>query len=598
MTLAPECRALSLFLILFHQGLAQAQAPQGRAASGKPAPAATTAQTDKDKALRAERDAKVLRLRGFADRLLSLQDVKTKSVAVARLADLLWQADEPYARQLFTTAFGISAPRSGAPASEASSLLRVRAEIISLIERRDAEFARKLADSAGQQGDANGAAERARVDFHDAFSLIESDPTRAVSLVERNAVSGVPPFMHSFLITLRLKNAPAADALFLQTLDQLVAQPGDNADMLLRLGAYVFTSSKINPNDTSVPPDRLIMVAVGDTLVVDLTADRANIPPPIVRAYLKAAADILLRQASLPARSASFYIAARVLLPHYERHAPDLAPMVTALLATLGAEVTPQLRQEASYKNLEADAVESPDEALETIGKVSDEQIRDARYLALAFDLWQRSDFVKARAAAAKIAREETRAELSLMISFREAALKLESPGGVTAAEEMAEQLPDGVERAMLRLGITRSFLKAGQKSQAATSVNSMLAAVRKVGDARRPYLLLCAASEVARFDPELAKVLLAEAVQDFNKQKAEDLDEVEWARRVEAGVLMRYFPVGVKGVVCDFRQTLPQLLESDREGTMTTVESLKGERQLAEALLTVASAVMKQEAR
>ncbi|HKB69004.1 MAG TPA: hypothetical protein VKC61_24395 [Pyrinomonadaceae bacterium] len=581
-----------LLLILIQTGLAQSAIHPSQAKPKKSVPPA--ASKDKSESASSKNNVEVLRVRGFAERLLSLKDVKTKSITIARVADLLWGADEPYARNLFKIAIGLLSPRSDAAATEISSLLRIRAEILSMVEGRDVKLAKQLAESAEPADKSVGAAERSRVDFHDAFGLINSDTVKAVNVVERTASNGIPPFIHSFLIMLRLKDEAAADALFLRLLDQLVANPGDDADALLRLGAYVFTSAKINPNDPNVPADTVIIMGVGDVLVPDLMADRPNIRPLVVRAYLRAAADVLLRQASNASRSRSFYVAGRILLPKYERYAPDLAPLVYSLMEPLGTQVSPELRQDSAYEGLKADTQQSSDDILEAIEKVPDAQRRDEQYLALVSDLWHGSQFARARSVAVKISDKTTQTELLNVIAFKEAAGKLKRTDGVAEAEEIAVNLPDGIERAILWLGITRAYIKAGNPQRVSMAANTMLTSIRRVNDARRPYLLLCASGQLARFDQELAAVTLVEAVNEFNKQSAVSLGEVEWERRVESGLLSRYFPLGIGGVLFDFGQALPPLLKADKEGTIAAVENLKGERPLAEALLAVTAAVMK----
>lgn len=594
MTLARLCWSASLSLcVLTSTGFAQSTTPPSQKAAKKPAAAA---QENGAETLAAQKAA--ARLREFAERLLSLQDVKTKSVAAARVANLLWPFDEPYARNLYKTAFALCAPKGDAPAAEAGALLRAQAEIIALVERRDAALAKQLADSADSADKEAGASERSRVDFYNAFGLLKSDPAKAVNLVERSAQSGIPPFMQSFLIMLRLKNQAEADALFLWVLNQLAASPGEDADTLLRLGAYVFTSPKIDPADAHVPADTLIMVAVGGVLVPDLTADRPNVPPPVVRAYLKTAVEVLSRQAANTARSPSFYVACRMLLPKYERHAPDLVPAASSLLQTLAADVPPQLRQESAFESLKADAPVGLDESLERIEKEASGPRRDEQYLALVADLWERSEFTKLRAVAAKISDDEVRGQLTALINFKEAAGLLERPATLDEAERLAGKVPDGAERAMLWIGIMRGYARAGNAARAAQAAGTMLASVRKVGDARRPYLLLCAAGELARFDPNLARVTLVEAVRDFNEQKEEALDEVEWGQRVEAGFLSRFFPIGVKGLVCNFGEALPPLLKSDADGAIAAVETLRSEKMLAEALLTAAVVTLRPVAR
>jgi hypothetical protein len=536
----------------------------------------------------------VQRVSAFADHVLAFNKVEVKAWALARLADLLWKEDEPYARQLFSKSLDVCAPKSGSTPTEIQTAGLIRRDIIDVIATRDANWAKRLIDanSTAYGNDEARASARMDANFSTAYDLLKSEPGKSVDFAERSLRDGVPPGMTSLLIMLRLKDEKAANALFLKTLDQLLAQPIVSADTLLSLGTYIFTSPEFDPQDTSIAPDMTRLVGVGRILVYDITADRPNIPREIVHAYLEVAAKILTRQIPVTSRP-SYYAAARLLLPKTAKFAPELTQTIAVVMQSLIADVPPDITLDSAYANFEVAAAKELSETIKDIEKEKNEQRRDERYFVLLADLWRRADFVGARALNAKISDTDVQSELATLIDFKEAANKLERRQGVGAAEEIARKLPKGIERAMLWLGIARARAKAGEAQRAIEALNAALESASNLRDARRPYLTLTAASQLAQLDPMRAQSTLAEAIRQFNAQTSESLIAVSWEQRVETGRMWRYFPLKVAGVESEFRQTLPSLMKADAEGTVESVKQLTDERQLAIALIAVATAML-----
>jgi len=179
------------------------------------------------------------------------------------------------------------------------------------------------------------------------------------------------------------------------------------------------------------------------------------------------------------------------------------------------------------------------------------------------------------------------------LIDFAEAAGSLEN-GEAAPAEEVANKLPEGIERAVLWLGIARARTEQSDVVKASEAINAALATTRKLYEARRPFLLLTAAGLLARFDPVLAQAILSEAIREFNSQKPELPPRVDWQQEVSAGRLWRHFPLKVKGIEYSFEEALPPLLAADYQGTAASVLALKGEDQLAQAMLALTAALLK----
>jgi hypothetical protein len=179
------------------------------------------------------------------------------------------------------------------------------------------------------------------------------------------------------------------------------------------------------------------------------------------------------------------------------------------------------------------------------------------------------------------------------LISFGEAANLLDK-GEINLSETIASKLPPGIERAVLWLGIARAYAKENNSPRTAEALNNALASAREVADARRAFLILNAASQLARFDPFLCRLTLEDAVRELNTHKPEELTEIDWRQKVEAGSLWRHFPLKIKGIEFGFNQALPPLASIDLEGTIATVKSLRNEESQAQALIVLAATLLK----
>lgn len=586
----PHCLlAILIISLLSCSGFAQQQSSKGSGAVQEPVAASTS---ESDLAVQQKKLA-ILRVAGFSEEFLALNNVLIKAQALARLADLLWKEDEPSARRLLSKALDLSAPQSGTTSAERQELGRARRAVLNIIARRDVAWAKRVidADSTDRANEAR-ADERMSENFNAAYDLLRTAPEKSIEFTERSLRDGLPEGIHSLLLLLRLKDEKAANALFLKALEQLLAQPTVSADTLLMLGTYIFTSPGFDPRDSSIPPDMTKMVGVGRLLVYDITADRPNIPPALVRAYLETAAKIVARQIPADSRPA-FYAAARLLLPKTLKFAPDLTQPIAMAMQALAQDVPQELTVDASYANFEVAAPKELSETIKEIEKEKSEQRRNERYLILVADLWRRSDFAGARSLNAKISDPEAGSRLKTLIDFQEAAEKLGKRKGLEEAQGIARKLPKGIEDALLWLGIARALARTRDLQRSTEAINEALEAAARVNDARRPYLLLSAAGQLAQLDPARARTTLAEAVRQINAQAPAALAAMSWEQRVDTGRMWRSFPLKVTGVELSFRETLPPLIKLDSEGIIEAVKGLTDERQRATALLAVAAGML-----
>src|SRR6185369_15926521 len=102
--------------------------------------------------LREKRLLSVIRVMKFADRALSFKDLTVKVLTISKLADLLWDDDQPYSRQLFVKALdACDNQKDSVQSTERKLTVRgiasLRRQVIGYISRRDVSWAKELIDA-------------------------------------------------------------------------------------------------------------------------------------------------------------------------------------------------------------------------------------------------------------------------------------------------------------------------------------------------------------------------------------------------------------------------------------------------------------------
>ncbi|HEX8139027.1 MAG TPA: hypothetical protein VF544_15775 [Pyrinomonadaceae bacterium] len=581
---------LALLLSLAGTALCQQPPPARRS---RPA-AANPASNSKDEEARQRRVLAVLRVHGFAERVFAFNDVSLKATTLAHLANLLWKDDEPYARQLFTRALDFY--NTAVSTSDVKPRDTAWRRVVMLIARRDPAWARRLTDARlTSEGVAEGSSARLETDFNIASALAQDSPEQATEFAERSLRGGVSPFMYALLIQLRTKSEPAANALFLKTLDHLLNQPTVDADLLFRLGAYLFTSPKLegSENPTTLAFVGLRNVGLG---VPDLTADRPGVPPALVRAFLNTVTKLMLRPITDLKQRQLYYVLGYFMTPKAEKFAPDQVSLIAGAMSTLAQNVPRALTEESAYANFKSATVQPGGDRLESIENIADQGTREAAYLFYTYDLWQKGDFARARTVASRIQDLNTGAQLQTLIDFGEAARMLDKGAtAVAEVEKRAARLTPGIESTMLWLGIAYASIEAGDTERAEDALRAATKAARSVEDARLPFLLLNAATQYTRVDRAQAIATLAEAVREFNAQTPEALARVNWRQRV---AIDRYrhrdFNVKTRGLEFGFNASMPKLAALDIEATLAEVLKLKNEPQQSQGLMALTAALLK----
>lgn len=570
---------LAASLLLITPRLITAQSSYPQPGPRPPAPAETARLSAGGVAATAKYE-QLRQSRSLVERAQAMQNPLTRVRTVIDLADLLWAEDEAYARRLFDLAYHDLKAGGDATAAERDGKKKLIAALLVKLTKRDYKAGRQLMTAAEGVDPA--------VNIQAARALVESDPARAAELAEQTLSEATLQSVNAFLFDLRLKDAAAADALFMRVLKFTADRPTVDAELFARLGTYVFRSPAVPPDENGYE-----VSAVGNQFAVNLSADRAGVPATVTRAYLNAAVTLLTRPVADPRQQQLYYITGRQLAPRVRKLLPSREPEFAQGMRNLSGTVPEALTRDSTYAPLSAESYRLDlDVSLGAIGRARDETARDEICVGVAHAFLEGKKFDEALVVAGKIGGAPLRSEVTDLIHFRRAADSLEL-GDVSQAQASADALAPGAARVLLRLGIARKLADRDEKDAAAEYVNKALYDVRKMPDGVAPLLLFAAAGVTAKIDSVSASQTLEEGVQALNRQENIRPGAMAWSAQVKAGRVSRAFPLTVAGVPASIRDALLPLLASDYQGTLSNILAIRDEQVLGQALVAAAAATL-----
>lgn len=520
-----------------------------------------------------------------AEKILALNSVPAKAFEIARLAAVLWKQDESYARFLFDKALNLTIANGSGPETRALSALHRR--VIALIARCDAEWAKRLIDSAAKRDENQSGKSFSAANIKTALGLLEEDSPVAIQFAERSLKGSIPSGFLDFILSLRKKDEPGANRLFLQALNHLSQQPAVDIKEFHFLGLYLFTAPDL------IDSDYHQITLVDQILVPNITADRPGVPQNLVRAYLSTAADVLWRMTSDADQRKYSYALCYMLLPKSRNVAPVLTAKFDAVMAALAPEVPAGLTKDSAYRYMNQ-APTTTEEKLSNAGNRPDQEGRDIAYLEIALQAWRKGDFKTARVAQGRISDFEASQRLAAIIDFGDGARSItQNAADVTRAEAMANRLPQGIERSVLLQAIAKIQGKGPDQQLAEETVDKALKATRSISDGRRPFLLLTAAAELSYLKSPAVFSAMAEAVRDFNSFEESALAGLDWAQSVQIGPMKARFPLDVANTDFDFNESFHAIAVADPEAAMARADELRNENLRAQSLVEVGRAFL-----
>ena len=528
----------------------------------------------------------VYQVHRLGEKLLALRNVRAKAFEVARLAAVLWKQDETHARFLFEKALSLTIANGND--SEARALSTLHRRVIALIARSDAEWAKRLIDSAAKRETEDQRSKAfSSTNLRTALGLLEEDSPVAVQFAERSLKGGVAWGFRDFIHNLRKKDEPEANRLFLQALNYLSQQPTVNILEFHTLGLYLFTAPDLIDSDyhNTTLVDRI--------LVPNITADRPGVPKALVRAYLTTAADVLWRMTSDSEQRPYSYALCYMLRPKAINAAPDLTAKLDAVMATLAPEVPAGLTKDSAFRYMNLPPT-TTEEKLTNAENRPDQEGRDVAYLEIALQTWRRGDFKTARIAKARISDLEASQRLAAIIDFGDGAWAIkDNATDLSKAEAMSNRLPQGIERSILLQAIAKIQSKGTNASLTEETVDKALKATRSMSDGRRPFLLLTAAAQLANLKSPAVHTAMAEVIRDFNSFEEPALSGLDWAQSVQIGPMKARFPLDVANIDFGFNEAFRAVAFADPEAAMARAEELRHENLRAQSLVEVGRAFL-----
>lgn len=529
-------------------------------------------------------------IRNMVGDISNFQSRVVKADALSQIADIIWLEDEGYARDLFTEGLRLTSVQSDDNNSKAAFYLRQ--EIVARVAKHDAKWARLLIDrTLSEEDERQSAIERRELNIETAKRLEKEDPKLAVEFAERSLQGGISPEFIWFLKSLRQRNEALANQLFLHALDQISQQPVD-ANSFAMFGTYIFTSPRLDGSD----PTSVMITRVGDIGMIDITANLPRIPSSLIRAYLQTAVAILNRQIIDPQQRKISYALGYLLIPKAREFAPQLVSPLGAAMASLSTNVSPVMTQEAAFANINKRTVESPEQIMSNAAKLPDSESRDVAYLDVAYRAWLKKEFAMAQTACDKLEDKDAHSQLKTLIEFGKASAKLKDNNPqLFEAAEIANKLPQGIERAVLYLSIAEVAFKDKYTTLANECLTEARNAIQSVTDSRKPHLSLLAAGQLARYDETEAEPAFINAVKEFNTLGDKASPATTWTQKVQTGALVESFPLTVTGLDFSLSKALRASLSvGSVESNISKAREFKNERLRMSAFVALAHELLK----
>jgi hypothetical protein len=395
--------------------------------------------------------------------------------------------------------------------------------------------------------------------------------------------------INSLLFDLRVKDEDAANALYLRILKFTAARPTVDGETLMKLGVYVFNSPALAHSENGYE-----VTAIGEQSVINLSADRPDIPIEVTRAYLNATITIITRPTADPVQRQLFYIAGHQILPRVQALLPSRTQELVEWMESLSSSMPRMLTQQSTYESLSAKSYQlKVDVSLAAIDKTTDDSARDEMCVGVAHAFTERNNLGDALIIAGRVKNAKVRSELTNLINFRRAVDLLER-GNVFGARIVAEALSPSVGRSVLWLGIAQRFIEMADKEAAAEAIDRSLSDAHSTSDPRAPYLLIAASSILTKIDLLSALQTLAESVQSFNQKENGLSPTTTWTEQIKVGNVTRDFSLLIRGIPMNFKEALPQLLAADFNETIVRISMIKDEQLLGQALVSVGTATVR----
>jgi hypothetical protein len=581
---------------------AKPKTPLGNAAAKETSDKADAERLDRER--RAQARALLISLASDAR---SFRDQMLRARSLARIADVLWNADTEQGRTLFRKAWE-AADIADRESHEHIVLGQwppdLRLEVLKLTARHDRQLAEEFLlklkadeqEAKSQTWEPNvwqlpeALEQRLRL----AHALLRAgDIERALQFADPTLAS-VTMSTLEFLTNLREKDPAAADQRYAAMLAGAGANMQADANTISLLSSYIFTPHLYVPFNEEGRSQASWMR--------DLSPP-ANVAPQLRLAFFQTAAGVLLRpeqrpeQGALPGGVVSKYMVVKRLMPLFEQYAPkEIAVAIRGQFEALSAMVNDGMRQQKDdwlEKGIgpEKSAAEAEQPLQDQIDHAKTSEERDALHFKLALLAVEKDD-LKARDYVARIEESEFRKQAQAWVDASLAFGAIRKKKVKTALELLRIGELTHMQRVYI---ITQAaqLLPKTDHDQALSLIDEASAEVRRLDGTGpdRPRALLAIANALKLIEP--ARVW--DAVYDSIKAA----NSTDGFTGEDGGLSMQVASKSViitrieQAVDFDIAGIFSQMAKDDYERAVELARGYQGEAPRAVATVAIARAVL-----
>ena len=483
-----------------------------------------------------------------ANEARSFSDLALRPRVLSRAADVLWDADNITAHELFKRAWEAAEkgdaedvtvntkdkPPAMVLAMRKMSGRDLRFEVLSVMARRDRAmseefFAKLKTEKEGEKDDSKKAgpsdgwvgSEAVSKRLQVAEGLLRDGQTEKAMEFAAPVLNSVNVHTISFLSELRLRNAAIADQAFEMLLNQAAYDPLSDANVVSGLSSYVFTPGLY----VSFKPEGGVRWQQPDDAVVS----PADFPVALRHKFFQVAATILLRPlsrndpaASPGAREMKMNVIKR-LLPLFEQYAPETAVILRAQLTEWASAKGKDLTSPDDFMvtqgiKPEPNTGDILDQMQSRIDRAKTSRERDSIYASAAAALLSQGD-ERARDVADKIEDIERRTQIRQYVDFEFIQRAIKKKTATEAIRLTQTGKLSNTQRASAYIDIAR-LVREAEPQRALELLEDALREIRRIEGEKpdRPLLLLGVANQLMTSDRVRAWEIMGEVVKEANR--------------------------------------------------------------------------------
>ncbi len=575
--------------------------------------AQTSQQAENIPAPICDQQSALLLVKQQVDEAKNLDEPVARITVLIRGADLLWPYERERARAVFAEAFELATQyfrqRGDEKVIEKSLQVQLpdqRFRVLTAIAKRDAEWAKRLAQTAAEESmrDAEKTAQGATGNRNigekligAALSLLEVDRQTAINFARSSLRYPAAATLPTFLFKLAISEMAAADQFFQEAL-AAYAQ-GEMRD-LYYLSVYPFALndaiSFVTPSAYYIPPQNFKPnPKLQDAFLKTLFAR--------IEQSLKETGETVASPASVSETSeylpglANVVVALNKLEPLVAQHQPGyaerLASLKTSVGATLNASQQAQVAGEAKVaedgrRDMELQVEDLFERKVEQIEQESNADKRDFLIAQIVL-LSSREEPARMEKLLDKVSDTKVQGPLRNWYYFRRAQQAIYD-GLFDDATRFAAKVEELDHRAYLLFENASEIIRRlNDKSRARELLDEVAAAALKAPNTlEKARTLLGVAYLFARLDPLRASEVMNEAIKTTNRLDHPDFTDSLITRAVEGKVFSMFAAYDMPGI--NLENALRELGAKDFDGALWLSKNLEDKALRATAILALST--------